>query len=269
MRLSSAVVAITAMAACLVVELRARAQTPSSAPPQASPTGGIVAGGLAPPAPMTNNPNAQTVTSSPTERALQKSQVQDSGRGLEWFYFNAEAGYEFVGLQTLKSSGLAYTNAIKTSDNGLMIGAGIGGRLMFWTLGARARLGMLSQSKVGTLNGEVGWHYPLGSLEPYFSISGGYAFLSSLDASSWGTSDVSIHGYNVRVGGGLDYYVTPVFSVGGNLTGEILGLSRGAISNASLGQATALTSDEKKAATASGSSVGGALTISAVLGLHF
>jgi hypothetical protein len=246
------------------------AQPPPTTPQPKPLPGGLEAGGLAPPPPMTDR-NAPSGSRSQTETQLQKAESEDSGRGLEWFYVQAEGGLQVLGLQTFNSSGLTY-GPVKTTAVGPMYGGALGMRLMFFTFGARARMGNFDQFKVGTINGEFGFHIPLGNLEPYFTLSGGYAALTSLNAGGdWGTNNVTIRGYNIRAGAGLDYFVTPVFSIGANLTGEMLGLSRGGVNLDKFKQSgsPSLTAADQKTAQSSGSSLGSAMTISAVLGLHF
>jgi hypothetical protein len=230
------------------------------------------AGGLAPPPPMAGQGNAAgQPMATPTQQQLDKSEREDSGRGLEWFYVFAETGFETLGLETFKADQLT-VGTVATKGSGLMVGGGLGVKVFLLTIGARARLGNFADWRVGTLNAEVGLHIPLGSFEPYFLLGGGYAFLGSLNAASWGASEVSVKGYDIRGGAGLDYFVTPVFSIGGLLTGELLGLSRPGVSPAALGAqagATPLTATQQAAARADGSSLGSALTVSCVLGLHF
>lgn len=240
---------------------------PAAAQPTAT---GLTAGGLAPPSPLATGPAQQTGTpQGSTETKLRKAEQEDSGRGLEWFYLNVEGGYQVLGLETVSASNLSYGTS-KTKDAGPMIGAGMGIRLLFLTIGARARMGMFEQYKATTLNAEVGLHLPIGSVEPYFALGGGYAFLGSLDSARWGSSDVSVRGWDVRAGFGLDYYVTPVFSIGGNLTGEMLGLSRPGVKlSTAASQPGGLDPAAQAIAKADGSSIGASVTASAVLGLHF
>ena len=233
-------------------------------PPPTQP--GLSAGGLAPPGPINTDANRPPGYTSYTETQLQKSEREDSGRGLEWVYFNLEGGLQVLGLRTFSDSGLTYGN-VKTTGVGPMVGAAAGLRLMFFTFGARARMGFFDAYNLTTINGEVGLHIPLGDLEPYFTVGGGYAMASSLDArGDWGTDKATIRGYDIRAGAGLDYYVTPVFSIGGNLSGEVLGLSR---KGATVVQGAALSAEQRAKAQADGSAVGSSMTLSAVLALHF
>ena len=62
------------------------------------------AGGLKPPAPIeTTDGNAPP---SQPEAQLAQADKEDSGRGLEFVWLNAEAGAEYLGLETLKSKQL-------------------------------------------------------------------------------------------------------------------------------------------------------------------
>jgi hypothetical protein len=227
-----------------------------TAPPAPEQGQGLQAGGLAPPSSSTDQESAQT------EQKLDDADKKDSGRGLEWFYLNAEAGFEHLGLQTFKSGPLVDTTIVGSTQTGGLVGVGLGLRLVFITIGPRFRVGLFNDYQLWTLDAEVGLRIPLGSIEPYLTLSGGYASMGAFSAQNIGgptAGDVSITGYNIRAGGGLDIYVTPVFSIGGSLTGEVLGLTRPGVTAATAGNLYA----------ASGSSVGFGLTGTAVLGLHF
>jgi hypothetical protein len=229
----------------------------------------LQAGGLT--APGTSQPEQQPdPASQQTERELEKAEEEDSGRGLEWFYINAEGGVEHVGLQTFSANNLIDASIVESTQTGWVVGAGLGLRLLFITIGPRFRLGTFSAWQLWTLNGEVGFHIPLGSIEPYFVLGAGYASVGSFGADNIGSglnsSDVSITGYDIRGGGGLDIYVTPVFSIGANVTFEMLGLTRPGVT---VQQVASGPSNAQDVYALDGSSTGSALTGTLVLGLHF
>jgi hypothetical protein len=86
-----------------------------------------------------------------------------------------------------------------------------------------------------TLNLEFEWHIPLGNLEPYVMIGGGYARVANVaDGSNADIADARIDGFDVSLGGGLDYYLSNLISVGGALTLEMTRVSR----RGALGEAT-------------------------------
>lgn len=227
-----------------------------------SPPGPLEAGGLRPPA-SAPPPTAE----SETLARLEQAEREDAGRGLEFLWFDVEGGYEYLSLQGLRSDGLLDGEAVEDSGSGVALGAGVGVRLIFITLGGRFRLARLSAWDLWTLDGEVGLHMPLGALEPSFTFAAGYALLTSPTADGLpeldaGSLDVS--GVNARLGGNLDYYVNPLLSFGVRGSFELLALWRGGAAQPA----------EVPAATAAsyardGSGIGFGVTLSADVGLHF
>lgn len=246
-------------------------------PSSSSTSSGLEAGGLAPPGvgvspgQATYDPNAAT-----TEQRLREADEKDQGRGLEFVWLNAEAGYQLVGMQTFSKNNLVDAAFTKTQQQGLAFGAGAGVRLIFLTLGARFRLGNFDAWQMWTLNAEAGLHLPIGRVEPYFTLGGGYASVGAFDAKSTTVdlkgADVSIHGWNARVGFGMDVYVTNVVTIGANLTGDALFLKRlktDAPPQLPAGSDQALQRQVDAVYANDGTSVGAAMTATAVVGLHF
>jgi len=228
----------------------------------------LQAGGLKPPEAV----QTDTTPTGPaqTEAQLDRADKEDSGRGLEFVALNAEVGPEVLGLRTLKDKGLVDGTLIDSTGTGLMVGAGLGVRMLAYTLGARFRFGNFSDWQMWTLGAEGGFHIPLGNLEPYASLGVGYASLGAFDKAKSGLSPNNAHGFYVRPAVGVDYYLSNTFSIGGNLSGDVLFLSRsgaGAVplpsdADPGLFAANALYAKD-------GSSIGLGGTLSLVLGLHF
>lgn len=251
---------LLAAAALLSLTSLGRAQQQGPAPSN------LEAGGLRPPDAV--DPNQQTPPNAPEqtpERELEEADKQDSGRGLEWIWLNAEVGVEHLGLQTFKASELVDAELVKTTQTGLTYGAGIGVRLLVFTVGARFRLGSFDQWQLWTLNAEGGLRIPIGSLEPYFTLGAGYASLGSFSTDAPASSKADVKGFNARLGFGLDYYLSNTFSVGGNLTGDLLVLSRAAVAGAS----ASTMGNEATVYAKDGSGIGAGATFTAVVGLHF
>jgi hypothetical protein len=209
---------------------------------------------------------------SPTAQELDKAKEKDSGRGLEWVYLNVEGGFEHVGLQTFSVNTQNFSAGLfETSASGGMVGAGLGLRLLFITLGARGRIGLFNAFQMFSAGGELGLHIPIGNLEPRIDLGAGYVGLGALSTNVADTA-VSVRGYYARVGGGLDYYITPVFSVGASVSWELLGLTRPGVDISTV-QAGLTSNDPRRQAAAAlqadGTAYGSALALSGVLGLHF
>jgi len=229
----------------------------------------LQAGGLKPPEPVQSD--ATPTSTTLTEAQLDRADKEDSGRGLEFAWLNAEVGPQYLGLQTLKASNLVDGNLVESKGLGMVYGAGLGARLLAFTVGARFRFGNFSDWRLWTLGAEAGFHIPLGRIEPYFTFGAGYASLGGFKPAAVRAWSPSAHGLDLHGAFGLDVYLSNTFSIGGNLSGDLLFLSRSASGVVPL---PAGAGAEQQAANAfygsrDGSGIGASATLSAVLGLHF
>ena len=236
----------------------------TSAFAQLVPPPPMQSGGLAPPPPGSGPPPPPQPQPSPTQMRLEESGERDSGRGLEFVYFAIDGGFEFAGLNSLHESGALLPGVEKSSSFGPLVGVGSGVRLLYFTLGPHFRFAHFSDWDLWTLNLDLGWHIPLGRLEPYAILGGGYAKLGHAADDLLGADrGVSISGFNVRLGGGVDYYLTNVFSLGAMLDVELLRLSRSGVTvNPTDNPAASVFKDDA-------SSLGLTVTAGAVVGFHF
>jgi hypothetical protein len=242
--------------------------------------------GLEPPPPLPGYPSQPAPTTG-YQSARNDEEKQDSGLGLEWVWLNAEAGISYVNLQSFNTSNLGLNS---TSAGGPSFGVAAGVRLIFFTLGLRAR--DLSLSDIGNLwllNLEAAFHTRFGRVDPYFGLRGGYNFVGSLSSSSvqvamgGSPSDVSIHGWNVGPMFGMDFYPAKLVSLGFDLDSQFLFITRPkpalpcpAVGGVQPTQAQCQTTfdmiatpQEKLLYDNSGSSVGFGFSALAHLGLHF
>jgi len=250
----------------------ATAQTWGDAPPpQEENPAGLEAGGLTPPGESAPNPY-ESVEGMSTERHLAEADEKDTGRGLEFFWINGEAGFEYLGLQTFSANNLVDSSITATTQSGLVVGGGLGLRLVFLTVGPRFRFARFAEWDHWTLDAELGLHIPIGRVEPYFTFAGGYAKVGALsDSTVVNSNDVNVSGWNLRGGGGIDIYVSKMFTVGAAATGELLFLTRPGVEASAFANANAHgeEADIQAVYEADGSSVGAAMAVSGVLGLHF
>jgi hypothetical protein len=202
---------------------------------------------------------------SATEQRLKEAEERDSKRGLEWLWIQAEGGVTHLNLQTFKggAENPLVSPTSKTSSAGPMGGLALGVRLVFLTLGVRGRVAWLADHQYVSIDPEIGLHIPMGNIEPYVFVGGGY---SSLGGVATSTADVKVNGGNARLGLGLDYYVSRHFTVGGIATGDVTILSRSQLGAAPAGAAP---TSEDALRKADGSGVGLAIAGSLVLGVHY
>lgn len=249
-------------------------EPPPPPPPSFPPN--VTAGGLTPP--TTSPPPPPTTTPPPTEteKKLDEAKKDDSKRGLEWVWLNAEGGFSYVDLKTFVGNDDFTFGFVDTQATGGMVGAGLGVRLLFITLGARGRIGFYDPWQMFTVGGELGVHIPIGRIDLHFALGGGYAALGSVNALAAGAKDaIGIAGGYGRVNGGVDVYITPIFSVGVMASGDFLAMVRPGLSTdkiADIKNDPSISAAQRQAADGlglEGSSYGTAVGVTGVLGLHF
>ena len=208
----------------------------TGAPGQPAP---MQAGGLAPPPPGSGppapsypgapgySPNAPAPNS--TQRHLEASEREDSGRGLEFGYFQFEGGVQMSSLTALSEDGILLPGTDKTSGFRPYWGAAAGLRFVYFTVGPRFRFAHFTDWNIWTLNLDVGWHAPFGNFESYGSLGAGYAKVAMGNDAIARSGDVSIGGFDIRLSSGIDYYLSNVFSIGAMIGVDFVRLSRGPV----------------------------------------
>jgi len=218
---------------------------------------------LAPPPPLGASPTSSAAAPGALVRPaaaprpdeeLERAKKSDSGRGLSWFWLEAEGGYEHIDLTTFDGGSSFTGGSISESADGGAVSAGIGAQLVFLTLGARARFGFFDEYRLGRIGGELGLRLPLGRLEPRFDLGAGYAALGTFDGVA--PDDFAVGGAYARAGAGLDFFPVELMSIGAHATFDVLALTRAASANV-----VALATEE--------SSVGSTFAIQLAAGLHF
>jgi hypothetical protein len=218
-----------------------------------------------------NAPPPMSTAPPPATYSTTSDQSQDSGLGLEWVYLNADAGFAFANMASFSETNLAIQ---QTSSAGGAFGIGAGVRLLFFTLGARARDLQLSDFNLWELDGEAAFHIRIWRIDPYFGVRGGYAFVGSLSSSAvaGNASDVSVHGFNVGPMFGIDFYLSSLVSIGAEGNAELIYLKRPPVAlpaGVTQQDVSMLSPSQQELYRESGSSAGLGVVATAHLGLHF
>jgi hypothetical protein len=207
---------------------------------------------------------------------LDRAKQEDSGRRLEWVFVDVSGGFEQLGMQTFNGKNQSFVaGLVKTSASGGAVTAAAGARLLFFTVLLRGKVGVFDTGQLFRVGPELGFHIPIGNIEPHVSLGAGYGAMANLHDQVAGVAAplLSLRGAYGRVGAGVDFFVAPVFSLGLNVTGEILGLFRPALTPAEVAELkTTLPAGPAMGVDALGSSgtgVGGTVAVTGVAALHF
>jgi hypothetical protein len=223
------------------------------APADPAPLGG----GLLPPPPPDSPEATQTV------QTLERAERLDSRRGLSFVWLSVDPAFAYSTLSFPGNSKLLDDALVKPAAVGFGVGGTVGVRFLSLSLAARFRYVAAKAYDDWGVSLLASWRVPIGRIEPYVSVGGGYvrAFGFDGDAQVYAlgnrVNELVVDGGKAFVEGGLDYYVTPVFSVGLGAEAGVLFLGR---------KRTVEAADSVfgSAATA----VGFGATASLVLGLH-
>lgn len=237
----------------------------------------------APPPPLDPSAPGSPAAPATTQEAAQKEELdqaerEDSGRKFELFWLDASLGGAYIDMRQLSQTSLAVE---KASALGPAFSLGAGARFVVFVLGARLRHNALSAFNMWQINGELGLKLPLRSFDLLIGAHGGYSFVGRLgDASVAANTStptdadaVKIRGFNAGLALALDYFTSPLFSIGVGATADVLFLNRPP--SALPAQFASLPPDKQAAIKsdplyqATGSSVGLELGLGLRLGLHF
>lgn len=233
------------------------------------------------------SPDAPAPSAVPRDQPPRDTERQLRSPGSSVFWIDSGVGYEHVGLTTLHvqrdSTGRAtFGQLAPASRDGPTIALGLGLRWLFFTLGARVTAAFFSDAIPGSsenssqfysIDAELGFRVPAGRFEPYVLFGAGYSVFGGLgDALSGVTQGLNVDGANLRLGFGLDYFLTNTWSIGVRGTGELLFLSPSGVPIRDLARPESVNTVREartRLAEGEGSSAGTAFSITIGPGVHF
>lgn len=198
-------------------------------------------------------------------------EVRRERKGPDLLYLDVEGGAESVNLRTFDTDASALTvDAVDERAAGPMVGIGAGLNLGFLSLGPRARGAFFEPWDLYSVGGELGLRIPLPIVQPHAEIGAGYAVLAGFERAPGGLDDeLHVDGYYGRVSGGVDFRVSHTVSVGAVASWELLGLTRDGLTPAAADAVAGTGTPRRVLLEADGSSLGSALALTGVLGLHY
>ena len=209
-------------------------------PPPPMPDPGTVGSPTAPPPPGS------------TAAVLEQASDEDTGVGLHFVYIQPEIGLGVANLGSATSNGGDLGTAA-----GPAWGVGVGAEFITFQIGGRLRNIFTPNFNLWTVGGELAYQPGSGKFWPRIGLGVGYAWVNHT-TTDWCHNFcdlVDIHGIDVGLRGGLQYFITSSLEVGADVGLDALILKRAA-TNASPDFAS------------DGSGVGFAAVAVAHLGLH-
>lgn len=203
------------------------------------------------------------------------------------FWIDSGLGWERVGLTTLRvrrdiGGDVLTGDLVPSVLSGPMVQLGFGLRWLVLSFGARIGASFFDDSSPDRTDGtsqfynvdaELGFRIPAGRLEPHIVLGAGYSRFGGLDDAIRGVGQgLDIDGANLRLGLGLDYFVTRNWSIGARVAGEVLFLSRSGVplrDLASPQQVSTIGEAKSRLLEGEGSSAGTSFALTIGPGVHF
>jgi hypothetical protein len=205
-------------------------------------------------------------------------------KAVEWFFIKPGFGYQRVWLRTFmaEDSERLTAHVIPEDLSGPAPSLTVGTKLWFVAFGVTGRVARLSGAAperettdldLWSVDGEVAFRAPLGPLEPYVLLGGGYSTFGGMGDVVEGLGEgLDMNGANIRGGLGFDYYLTRELSLRFEGASDLLFLARPGVAARDLAEPKevgTLNEAEERLLEADGSSAGIAFGVGAGLGVHF
>ncbi|AKF05783.1 hypothetical protein [Sandaracinus amylolyticus] len=157
---------------------------------------------------------------------------EDDGRKADFIWLEVEGGVSYVDLIAFQQDNFSAPDGTtvdgfeEVTGVGPMVGVGLGFRIFFLALGARATLASYPGFEIGTVGGEVQFRLPTPIIEPWIRVGAGYAWMGSANYEDARESDTTVYGWMLNGAVGLDFFITwwLTLGIGGGL--DVLNMTR-------------------------------------------
>jgi len=179
-------------------------------------------------------PVIDPVTAPPrTAPPPEEEEEEGDGRDVDYLWIEAQGGVSNVNLIQFQNTAFADVAAgdpvfREVYGTGPVIGLGVGFRVWWIAVGARASFALYDTFQIGTVGGEVTLRLPVPIVEPWVRVGFGYGWQGE---ASYGTAGVAArstttYGWAFQSGLGLDIYLTNWFTIGAGVGLDILNMTR-------------------------------------------
>lgn len=158
---------------------------------------------------------------------------EDDGRKADFLWIEVEGGVSYVNLVAFQQTNFSTGGMTVTGPGfdevegvGPMFGVGLGFRIFFLALGARATLASYPGFEIGTVGGEVQFRLPTPVVEPWIRVGAGYAWQGSANYTDAAASGTTVYGWTLNGAIGLDVFIAWWFTLGIGVTVDFLNMTR-------------------------------------------
>jgi hypothetical protein len=178
------------------------------------------------------SPEHSPATAQPVRSEVEREtpvHEEDDGRRADFLWIEIEGGVSYVNLVAFQQTNFSPPGFTEVEGIGPMVGVGLGFRVFFLALGARATLASYPGFEIGTVGGEVQFRLPTPVVEPWIRVGAGYAWQGSAnytDPTASGSTGSNVYGWTLNAALGLDVFIAWWFTLGIGVTLDFLNMTR-------------------------------------------
>lgn len=178
-------------------------------------------------------PVIDPVTAPPTPAAGEEEEEEEGdGRDYDVLWIELQGGVSYANLVQFQNQNFADVAGGASVFNevygtGPAVGLGVGFRVWWLAIGARASVAVYETFQIGTIGGEATLRLPIPVVEPWVRVGFGYGWQGDAQYQSGSsTYSTTTYGWVFQSGLGLDIYLTSWFTLGAGVGLDILNLTR-------------------------------------------
>jgi hypothetical protein len=177
-------------------------------------------------------PVIDPVTAPPTPAAEEEEEEEGDGRDYDVLWIELQGGVSYANLVQFQNQNFADVAGGASVFNeiygtGPAVGLGVGFRVWWLAIGARASVAVYETFQIGTIGGEATLRLPIPVVEPWVRVGFGYGWQGDAQYQSGSsTYSTTTYGWVFQSGLGLDIYLTNWFTLGAGVGLDILNLTR-------------------------------------------
>ena len=177
--------------------------------------------------------SAGTTGAATAAASEEEEEEEDDGRDVDFLWIEIEGGVSTANLVAFSQQNFSGGGATATAPSfnevsgvGPFAGLGVGFRVYFIAVGARATLASYPGFEIGNIGGDVQLRLPVPVVEPYIRVGFGYAWQGSANYTNASASTTTTTGWSFDSALGLDIFLANWFTLGAGAGLNLLNLTR-------------------------------------------
>jgi hypothetical protein len=181
--------------------------------------------------PTTGAHGTTATGAAPAAAAEEEEEDEGDGRDLDFLWIEVQGGVSNVNLVQFQNQNFADVAMGAEVFNevygtGPAVGVGVGFRIWWLAVGARASFAGYEGFQIGTVGGELTLRLPVPIIEPWVRVGFGYGWQGDANYRTGTARETTTYGWAFQAGLGLDIYLVNWLTIGAGFGLDVLNMTR-------------------------------------------